>query len=179
MTRRPLDAYYTPDDVALACVDYLGRWLAPHHCVVEPSVGGGAFVRALLARGHTGGITGIDIDPDAPGLALCDYRVVGDFLRVPDGASWIIGNPPYSQAEAHWTAATNRASFGVAMLLRLAFLAGQGRRSRIWSAPGLRAVYVLPKRPSFTDGGTDSADYAWFVWLRGYEGAPELAWMDL
>jgi hypothetical protein len=25
-------------------------------------------------------------------------------------------------------------------------------------------VYVLPNRPSFTGGSTDSIEYAWFVW---------------
>lgn len=29
------------------------------------------------------------------------------------------------------------------------------------------SLFVTPKRPSFTNGGTDSADYAWFVWGLG------------
>ena len=49
----------------------------------------------------------------------------------------------------------------VVMLLRLNFLAGGGR------ADFMRAqepdVYVLPNRPSFTGHGTDSCEYAWFV----------------
>ena len=56
MTRRALDAYYTPDDVALACVDALAPLVARGASICEPSVGGGAFVRALRARGVGGAV---------------------------------------------------------------------------------------------------------------------------
>jgi hypothetical protein len=53
-------------------------------------------------------------------------------------------------------------SSNVAMLLRLNFLASKKRN------PFMREhcpnVYVLSDRPSFTGKGTDSIEYAWFVW---------------
>jgi hypothetical protein len=27
-------------------------------------------------------------------------------------------------------------------------------------------IYVIPNRPSFTGGKTDSIEYAWFVWSK-------------
>lgn len=50
-------------------------------------------------------------------------------------------------------------------LLRIAFLASDGRQA-LWRDLGTPDVYVLPNRPSFTGKGTDSADYAWFVWPK-------------
>ena len=45
--RDKLDRYYTPDNVARACT---ARLTIPDGAtVLEPSVGGGAFVRAVLA----------------------------------------------------------------------------------------------------------------------------------
>jgi hypothetical protein len=32
-------------------------------------------------------------------------------------------------------------------------------------------VLVLEKRPSFTGGGTDGCEYAWFIWRKGRLGS--------
>jgi hypothetical protein len=47
-------------------------------------------------------------------------------------------------------------------LLRLGFLASSSRLP-LWRDIGAPDVNVLPNRPSFTGNGTDSADYAWYV----------------
>lgn len=176
MTRRALDAYYTPDDVALACVDALAPLVARGASICEPSVGGGAFVRALRARGVGGAVDGVDLDPAAPGLALCRHATVADFRQTYPDADWVIGNPPYREAEEHVLHALKIARVGVALLLRLGFLAGQGRYFRLWSGGPvpLRSVHVLAARPSFTEGGTDSTDYALFVWTRDVPYVPRL-----
>ena len=176
MTRRALDAYYTPDDVALACIDALAPLVSRGATIVEPSVGGGAFVRALRGRGVGGAIHGVDVDPAAPGLALCRGATVADFRRTYPDADWIVGNPPYREAEEHVQHALHLARAGVAMLLRLGFLSGQGRYSRLWSgaAVPLHSVHVLAQRPSFTGGGTDASDYAFFVWVRETPYTPRL-----
>ena len=65
------DRYYTPRYVA----ESFTRWLRvpPAAAVLEPSVGGGAWVRALREGGHHGMITGVDIDDHAAGLNLVDH----------------------------------------------------------------------------------------------------------
>ncbi len=163
-----LDAYYTPDNVARACVGTLGnlRGLA----CLEPHAGGGAFVRALMAAG--GIVTANDIDPNAPGLMGLTVSHVGDFLRTRDmnaqyiEQQWIVGNPPFNEAGAHVRHALGIATVGVGFLLRLAFLEGAKRRA-FWREHPAAEVHVLVNRPSFTGGGTDSAAYAWMVWRRG------------
>jgi len=82
----------------------------------------------------------------------------------------IITNPPFSLAmefiekSFQWRKSDKSI---VAMLLRLNFLGSKKRAS--WLRQHTPSVYVSPKRPSFAlnkDGkrGTDSIEYAWFVW---------------
>ncbi len=49
-----------------------------------------------------------------------------------------------------------------AFLLRLNFLEGQARAAFHRAHPA--HVLVLPRRPSFTGGGTDATGYAWMLW---------------
>jgi hypothetical protein len=160
-----LDRFYTPDDCAAACVATLGDLRGQR--VWEPHAGGGGFVRALLNAGAV--VTASDLDPEAAGLNLRCTTFVGDFLAYPadDGnePAWVVGNPPYNDAEAHVRHAIAHASIGVGMLLRLAFLETEKRRA-FWREHPATEVHVLVNRPSFTGGGNDSAAYGWFVWRR-------------
>lgn len=90
---------------------------------------------------------------------------------------WIVGNPPFTGAEAHVRMALREASVGVAFLLRLAFLESAARIP-FWREHPAADVHVLSRRPSFTGSGTDSAAYGWFVWRRGYAGPTVLRHLD-
>jgi hypothetical protein len=182
--RKTLDAYYTPDDVALRCVRSLGVNCVhgTPRTVVEPSVGGGAFVRAVRTVWPTSCVVGCDIDPNAPGLDACDLRHTGDWLQynATIGTSLgislvIVGNPPYADAEAHIVHAHELGPVAIGFLLRLGFLESNARVP-FWHAFPPTAVRVLSKRPSFTGGGTDSTAYAWFEWVKGHRG-PATLWL--
>lgn len=165
MNRRPLDAYYTPDEVASQLVGTLGLGMRRGLEVLEPSVGGGAFVRALRSVDDRCSITGIDCDPSAAGLPICDETWVGDFATYQGGPfDLVVGNPPYRDAEAHVRHALTLAPT-VAFLLRLAFLESQSRYP-LWRDHPASEVFVLSRRPSFTGGGTDATAYAFFIWRR-------------
>lgn len=186
--RKALDAYYTPNDLAVFLVGLLRRHVGKprgdpdlaHLTALEPHAGGGAFVRALAADGWA--VETWDIDPNAPGLIARRERAkvqVGDALKlIPMRPPIVIcGNPPYSSAEAHvrraLTLATPQRGV-VGFLLRLGFLASR-KRSPFWGAHPATCVYVLSERPSFTGGGTDSCDYGFFVWDTGLPtAAPRL-----
>lgn len=176
--RTGLDAYYTPDPVARACVDTLGNLRKLQ--VWEPHAGGGAFVRALHRAGAV--VTASDIDPNAAGLCGAPCSFVGDFLTyaLADSPrpSWVVGNPPFSDAEVHVRHALAHATIGVGFLLRLAFLES-AKRAPLWKEHPPAVVHVLTQRPSFTGGATDSAAYGWFVWQRGYRGGPHLDWINV
>lgn len=172
-TRAPLDQYFTPDNVARACVDTLDLSAAKH--IVEPSVGGGAFARAIRAIAPQARITGYDLDPNVEGAADCDLFIVADWTHVrpevpPDV---ILGNPPFNEAQAHVEHALSVARPGgiVGMLLRLAFTEGIVR-TPFWDKyrTSLDAIFVFARRPSFMGGACDSCAYGWFVWRVGGSG---------
>lgn len=170
--RDALDRYYTPDDLASAIVRHIvAPHLTPGDVVIEPSAGGGSFVRALQAAEAR--VLAIDIDPDAPALhdGDADWTMRGDWSEVahrPSGAVAVVGNPPYRGWEAHAEAAIQCAPV-VAMLLRSAATSG-GERAEWWAAHPHAEKWELSERPSFTGGGTDSSDYCVIVWLRGRTG---------
>lgn len=177
--RAPLDAYYTPDDVARACVATI-RPEVYGATVLEPSAGGGAFVRALHAAG-AGIVYASDINGDAAGLnepasslGALDFTT----LTGPPRFDWIVGNPPFDAAEAHARRALALSTVGVAFLLRLAFLEGAKRRG-FWREHPASVVYGLVSRPSFTGGGTDSAAYGWFVWRKDHDPRTDTAFRFL
>jgi hypothetical protein len=169
--RDPLDRYYTDDADAAAIVAVVAPVLPRGRgaVVVEPSAGGGAFVRAI--RAHTDApIVAVDHDPNAPALReqLADYHARADFTAWDGGGlviGAILGNPPYRDAEAHVRRALQLAGGGpVVFLLRLGFRSS-GRRAPFWREFPPAAVRALAERPSFTgDGSTDATDYGVFAW---------------
>lgn len=202
--RDELDRYYTPDDVAQLCVDALPEMADgtayPYVRVFEPSVGGGAFVRACRARwGEDTHVIGCDIDRHAPGWAEVNVPLDGSLLDVhlpeSDVVDLCVGNPPYIHAEAHAARLLAQGYPVVALLLRLGFLASR-ERVRFWMRHPLSELHVLSERPSFTgDGKTDASDYGLFVWrdhdltgepqrfrwlsrLMGERGLSSIRWAD-
>lgn len=92
---------------------------------------------------------------------------IADFLQVaPEGDDTeytaIITNPPYSMAMPMLEHALDFRARFIIMLLRLNFLASASRAA--FMQRYTPDVYVLPNRPSFSGHGTDSIEYAWFVW---------------
>ena len=160
--RDELDRYYTPRSLARRLTARLP--LEPGDVVMEPSCGGGAFIRAAKGMGVED-IHATDLDPDAEGLSMVppDHAKVCDYTERTEEVDWTIGNPPFNSALAHVRHALKHSRKGVAFLLRLSFLETKERHP-FWKMHPPESVSVMSKRPSFTDGGTDSAAYAWFVW---------------
>lgn len=161
--RRIDDAYMTP---AWCVRRLLEVWRPRVGINVEPAAGSGNIVRAI--GGDNWKTYDIQPIPDVAAKLPGTHAVV-DFLEFAGrhcdtSVTSVITNPPYSLAEEFIRAA--RAAYPDAelvFLLRLGFLASAGRLP-LWRDVGTPSVYVLPNRPSFTGKGTDSADYAWFVW---------------
>lgn len=104
-SQRLRGAFYTPHSAA----EYMADWVVRHDGahVLEPSFGGGIFLRAVAAsaerRGNAGvRLSGVEIDKEARARALgagliadADARLA-DFLDVkPFPVQAVIGNPPY------------------------------------------------------------------------------------
>jgi hypothetical protein len=95
-----------------------------------------------------------------------------DAVEIADFLTWkppvapfsvCITNPPYSIAEEVTRKCQVIAEITV-LLLRVNFLAS-GERAE-WLKAWTPDVYVIPNRPSFRGKGTDSTEYAWFVFDR-------------
>ena len=69
----------------------------------------------------------------------------------------------------------------VAFVLRMAILESEDRIPfwREWGpGHGLRTVFALARRLSFTGGSTDATSYGFFWWERGYTGPAEIVTVD-
>jgi hypothetical protein len=171
--RHEQDFYETPPWVTEAILPHLPAALS----AFDPCAGRGAIMRVLRASKHRFVTTkGLEIDQ-----ARVDYcrSEAGGWLTVWQADSltcdWerphlIVMNPPFSLAQEFVEAAIVRVAMGgtVAALLRLGFLASKRRVALHRKHPA--DVYVLPRRPSFTGGGTDSSEYAWLLWGPGRGG---------
>lgn len=183
-SRIPLDDYRTPEACALGCVQVLGvRGLD----ILEPHVGAGAWARAAKHWGARH-VVGIDLNPLAEGFDACDTAFRGrDSLKVTEvQVDWILGNPPYDEAEVHIRHALElRPRLGVAFLLRLNFLGGKARAKGLWQEHWPDDVLPVVPRPSFAKTviwveskkrpgklvkktrDHDSCEYGLFVWRTG------------
>lgn len=165
------DHYPTPRWCTLALLKAID--LPPGALVFDPSCGEGSLLSVFSERGHP--TSGIELD-EARGLdaqKLGHDVVVGDSLKLPWCAEYIIGNPPYSVAEDFvWKALENPQVRLVAFLLRLSFLEPVNGRGTVFEIYPPN-VYILPRRPSFDGKGSDNITSAWFVW----PGGNHLSWL--
>lgn len=178
--RHDQDFYETPAWCIRSMLPHVLRGNEKRIC--DPGCGTGAIGREIVAAVPTAHLIGYEIDHARAATAESFFGAGGevfvrDFLasEVESGFDLIMANPPYSLAlEFIKRSLSLLAPEGrICFLLRLPFLEGQAR------APFFREhppdVYVLPKRPSFTGGGTDATAYAWMMW----PGSGRLAWLDV
>lgn len=155
--RDPLDRYYTPPAVA-ACVVAAFAPLLPlpldEATALEPSAGGGAFVRALVAAGAL--VDALDVDPSAacPGVRRSSFLASG-----PPGPlapyDLVAGNPPFALADQFVAHALTVAP-SVAFLLPVSYLGGRDRWAGVVGRAFAGAI-VLSPRVSFEGPAAEAA----------------------
>ena len=91
MSRIENDAFYTPDDVAMACVEDFYKEMPEYidKTVVEPSAGNGSFLRAFDKIGVK--YEAYDLNPQADNIIQADYLSTELDLT----GKVVLGNPPY------------------------------------------------------------------------------------
>lgn len=99
------------------------------------------------------------------------FGAVRDFLFPGDEPAfdWIITNPPFRLAEQFAHTAIDRATEGVALLVRTAFLEGMGRYSQLFSQRKPTAILQFTERVPMVKGRVDedassATAYCWIVW---------------
>jgi hypothetical protein len=175
--RDPLDRHYTPDALALCCCEALMAEGVQPRIVVEPSVGGGAFARAILRTWPSARIVGVDVDPNAGGFAHCHERATGDWPTYGAGlgrcADLVLGNPPFTGEAAigHVVAARAVAKL-VALILPWSPLGGVEGWVHLMSG-SVRPVVVWPIAPRpWPDHVRETALY---LWREGHSGRTAVA----
>lgn len=184
---KSLDYYRTPK----WCVEAI-REHVPHRLadglqqppeIFDPCAGDGAILEGFCNECDGGPLVaehplaGIELQPELVAKTKpISYDRGGSFpvsVAVRDALSeepWgakghVVMNPPFNMAEAFIRRAIREVAphkGSVFALLRLGFLEGQARAALHLEYPS--DVFVLPRRPSFTGGGTDASAYAWFQW---------------
>lgn len=95
----------------------------------------------------------------------------------------IVTNPPFKLAEHFVHKALSLSTGKVAMLTRLAWLEGKGRRVMFESTP-LARVWVFAGRVTMPRGAMADAGrggmiaFAWLVWEHGHKGSPTIGWIS-
>jgi hypothetical protein len=187
-----LDRCYTPERLAdriveAAMYDLRGVRATGHPLLfVEPSVGGGAFARAIRRKEPRALIVGIDVDPFATGGLDCDAVIVDDLehvtpgriaevLGIPREALWIdavLGNPPFSCALQHVGCLLDWPAGYVELLLPWAFWGVDEWQPRLRSTPPWVAR-PIPGRP-WPDRLREAGTYAWGPRDPGEPWAPDV-----
>lgn len=178
--RRENDHYVTPDWAIQRFLERYKPAIAANARILDPCAAKGELITAAKPFFPEALFAGCDINPafELALSAVTDGAVlIGDFLQNIEvlrqlEVDLVLTNPPYSQAEEFIRASLELApAIEIAMLLRVNFLAGRGRRDFL---AGLKpSVFVLPNRPSFTGEGGDMTEYGWFV-FGGVQGHLEI-----
>ena len=149
--------------------------------VYDPACGCGTIVKSALDAGL------MAYGSDIVNRGWDSTRTPHDFLTTPAAERHdnIVSNCPFGIAEKFVAHALQIAERKVAMLLPANWVQGD-KRSRWLATTPLRRVLFITPRPSMPPGsalaagqkpGNGTTDYAWFIWLRGYDGAPECGWL--
>ena len=173
------DQYATPPEAVHALLRAEAEWLPT--VLWEPACGDGAIVLPLRAAGYR------VLASDLLRWGDCPDAFYGmDFLRAPQlppDFEGIVTNPPYRHAQEFVEQALRLSSY-VAMLLRLAFLEGVGRKQWFEGSP-LARVHVFSRRlPMMHRRGwngpraSSAVVFAWYVWDRRHAGEPVIRWLD-
>lgn len=160
-----LDRFFTPAPLCdLICREL---WTMGHRptSIVEPSVGGGAFVRAVRRWWPNAVTYGVDIDPGAEGFKDVDHPFVADWLAMPVGEGYdlILGNPPFTgtKAIAHVERCLEVADV-VALILPWAPMGGVQAWDHLLDAADCRPIVVQPIVPRpWPANVRETALYVW------------------
>lgn len=115
-----------------------------------------------------------------------------DFLEaegMPEGISNIVSNPPFGLAEEFTLHALKLLPNGgkLAFILPMVWLSGFSKKRDWLPHSPLRGYYAISPRPSMPPGavidagikpGNGTKDFAWFIWEKGYNGKPEVGFLN-
>jgi len=161
-----LDDFPTPPWATRALCEFLllqGYELSLMSCR-EPAANRGHMVKPLAE--YFGRVAASDVHDYGAGFAVRDYLFPGPL----DQTDWTITNPPFRLAEQFIARAECLSRHGFAVIVRSAFLEGQGRYERLFSEIPPTHVLQFTERVVMHKGrlapeGSTATAYAWLVWI--------------
>jgi hypothetical protein len=167
-----LDHFPTPPWATRAFCEWLVARDEPliFMSALEPACAEGHMARPLAEYFKT---------VDASDVHDYGFGKLGDFLWPSNYGSydWIVTNPPFRLGQQFIETALKRASRGVAMLVRTAFLESADRHAKLFSvAPPSEILQFVERVPMFKGRldrhGSTATAYCWLVWRKNLHGAP-------
>lgn len=151
--------------------------------VWECACGGGHMSKVLSENGYDVKSSDI-INRGYPNTEIIDFLKVNKTDIKYDFSRDIITNPPYKYAKefVEKALAISMDSTKIAMFLKLTFLEGKARKVMFEKYPPQK-VYVFSSRVCCGKNGifqpeNNAVAYAWFIWVKGFNGDPIIKWIN-
>lgn len=147
----------------------------------EPACGEGHLSKEMERLGHI--VISSDLIDRGFGRPLINFLI----LEKPWSGD-IITNPPYKFASEFVEKGMNLIDEGnkLALFLKVQFLEGKARKTLFEKHPP-KTVYISSSRlqcaknadfEGMKKGGGSAVAYAWFVWVKGFNGITQLKWFN-
>ncbi len=181
---RESNDYYATEPKALELLLDIEKF-SPY--VWECACGGGHLSEVLKKYGYKVKSSDL-IDRGYANTEIIDFLKVSREDIKNDVSRDIITNPPYKYAKQFVEHALDISmdSTKIAMFLKVQFLEGKARRNLFDKHPP-KVIYVASSRllcakngefEQMRQGGGSAVAYAWFVWEKGFKGAPTVRWFN-
>lgn len=172
-----LDDFPTPPWATRALLDHISMDIELREWTVrEPAANRGHMVKPLSE--YFGAVEASDIFDYGSGFPVQDYLFGTD----PAPVDWTITNPPFRLAEQFIARALRTSTFGVAMIVRSAFLEGVGRHRDLFSKTPPSYILQFSERVVMHKGklsakGSTATAYCWLVWLKWDRDGTSFDWI--
>ena len=175
--RSDLDFYATPP----LAVRHLLEKESFSNNVWEPAYGMGHIGKTLESNGYK--VRKSDLkDYNGEGVEIIDFLSCNERF---DGD--IVSNPPYKHAKEFVEKALDLVNKGskVAMFLKIQFLEGKKRYDLFRKYPPKKVYVAVNRYGCSKDGVFNEKDnigsaicYCWSIWEKGFNGNPEIFWIN-
>lgn len=149
--------------------------------IIETSVGMGHI--AYVCEEYNKKVIGFDIvDRGYPGTIVCDFLSIQDPIET-NGPKMFIQNPPFKLALKFIERSLQHCDKGeyCCAFLKIQFLEGK-ERAKFFEVFPPKYVGVFSSRVSCSKNGghyeSSAMCYCWFIWEKGYEGRPQIVWIN-
>lgn len=148
--------------------------------ILEPSCGDGAISNVLQDYNYNVHSTDL-VDR---GFCSENCGVEFDFLsqnyknKIPNKKFDIITNPPFNILTPYIVKAKEIAHKRIAIFARLQILEGVARYEKLYSDPDFPLAYIFQYVRRIACNGNGLIAFTWFVFERGYEGRPQILWIN-